>query len=237
MNPIISSIDTILVPQGAEYKAVCRGIYPFPSHLQIRQIPAGIKPLSRYLQDWGQSQNFLDKRPRGIMVMGLGGSLSPKYGVGDGVLYGECGYFKEEKVREWQHFDQELIELVLHQLGDKISWVRGISSDRLIGLGTQKYLLGKEYQVDVVDMEGIGVLEFCKHSNIPVVMVRVISDNCEQNLPDLTPAFNENGTLNNFILARQMLKNPLSSLDLIRSSLQGLKRLEQVARDLFMTVD
>jgi hypothetical protein len=82
----------------------------------------------------------------------------------------------------------------------------------------------------VVDMEGIPLLEFCDYFKIPVAMIRVISDSCKQNLPNLTPALRKDGSFNPWILTFQMSKNPLSSIHLIRSSLKGLKTLKQVSK-------
>ncbi|ACK65803.1 conserved hypothetical protein [Rippkaea orientalis PCC 8801] len=231
-------IDCIVVPQGAEYQAVCRGMKPQNhARTKIMAIPPGIEPFSRYLTQWGKTPEFLEKPPRGIILMGLGGSLAPRYRVGHRVLYLECGSMVEESDRRWKNCDQQLNRIITEQLGGTIEGVRGITSDRIICLAQQKQDLGKRYQADVVDMEGIVLLDFCERWKIPVTMIRVISDNFQQDLPNLTPAFNADGQLNFFRLAYQMLQYPIRSMDLIRSSLMALKQLENIAQDISPLID
>jgi hypothetical protein len=65
-----------------------------------------------------------------------------------------------------------------------------------------------------------------------VAMVRVISDEVGQNLPDLAPAIDNQGNLQPLPLARQMLIRPVAALNLIRGSLKGLSQLAGVAQQL-----
>ncbi|MEA5534964.1 purine phosphorylase [Crocosphaera sp. XPORK-15E] len=232
-TPLTHQINRLLVPQGMEYQAVCRGIKQTSANLEIIAIPVGIKPLTDFLRQWQQTPEFLNKSWTGLMVMGLGGSLSPKYRVGDVVLYRDCGDIQPIE-EQWYHCDAVLSELVFQRLENQLFWGRGITSDRVISSAEEKRLLGQKYQGDVVDMEGIAILKWCQGLDIPLVMLRVISDNCQQDLPDLTPAFGKDGGLQPLILARQMLKNPSNSIHLIQSSLQSLKVLQQVTTNLFV---
>ncbi|MDJ0580729.1 purine phosphorylase [Crocosphaera sp.] len=222
------SFATVLVPQGMEYQAVYQGIGINKSKFKIIAIPAGIQPLTNFLEQWQQSPNFLDKISQRLILMGLGGSLSLNYSVGDVILYKKCGlmdYSQESK----GSCDQFLTNALFQQLGNMTIIGEGISSDRIICSAEEKLLLGKKYQADVVDMEGYALLNWSDKLNIPVAMIRVISDGCQQDLPDLTDAFMEDGSLQPLILARQMLKNPSNSIHLIRSSLKSLQVLQEVA--------
>lgn len=232
LNSSIGLIDTVFVPKGMEYQAVCRGMGKIkPSSPQIIPIPVGRQAVTDYLEQWQQTIDFCHQPPQGVMVMGLGGSLSPIYQVGNLLLYRDCGYTQEQ---QWHFCDNQLSELVFQHLGKQASWGRGLTSDRVICQAAEKRQLGQQYQADVVDMEGIAILNWCQLLSIPVVMLRVISDNCQQDLPDLTPAFDDNGVLQPLKLAQQMLKYPSNSIHLIRSSLQGLEILKQVAKQLFL---
>ncbi|MEM8777709.1 MAG: purine phosphorylase [Cyanobacteria bacterium P01_G01_bin.49] len=224
INSLIGPIDTLLVPQGMEYRAVCQGIGTSQGNLKLMPIPVGRQPVSNYLNQW---QHQL---PRGIMLMGLGGSLSQKYRVGDLVLYRDCGDLQEQ---QWYSCDYQLSELVFQKVGNRVSWGRGITSDRVISLAEEKCRLGEKYHADIVDMEGIAILNWCRSLDIPLVMLRVISDSCQQDLPDLTAAFDRDGNLSPLKLTYQLLKNPPNSIHLIRSSLQSLMTLQKLAKDLF----
>ncbi|MGK7942481.1 MAG: purine phosphorylase [Crocosphaera sp.] len=227
-NSLDPSFDTVLVPQGMEYKAVVSGMAKNRSKINIIAIPAGIEPLTRFLKQWQQSRDFINKLPQGLILMGLGGSLSPNYSVGDVILYRDCALMDDSQ-EEWASCNQFLNQWVFEQLGNRCFWGRGITSDRIICSAQEKLLLGKKYQADVVDMEGMALLKWSQQWNIPVAMIRVISDGCQQDLPDLSKAFNSDGSLQPFIITRQMLKNPSNSIHLIRSSLKSLRVLKEVA--------
>ncbi len=222
------SFDTVLVPQGMEYQAVSKGMGKNQLKFNIIAIPAGIKPLTNFLEKWQQTPDFVNKVPQGLILMGLGGSLSLNYSVGDVILYKKCGLMIDDEDNRLP-CDQFLADRLFKQLGNSTFIGTGITSDRIICSAQEKLLLGKKYQADVVDMEGYALLNWSEKLNIPVGMIRVISDGCQQDLPDLTGAFGEDGSLQPFILARQMLKNPSNSIHLIRSSLKSLQVLEEVA--------
>ena len=65
-NPKNPNFDTVLVPQGMEYKTVCDGMGKNSAKLDIIAIPAGIQPLTTFLQQWQQSPNFVNKFPSAI---------------------------------------------------------------------------------------------------------------------------------------------------------------------------
>jgi hypothetical protein len=231
---LTSHIDTVLVPQGAEYQAVCRGAKgKTQAFRQILPIPVGILPLKRYLDQWQQTEAFVHQPPKGILLMGLGGSLSPKCEVGETILLQEYCLIQAEKFpQQWQKCHQHLCVLVYHHLQKQVRLGKGVTSDRVIISAQEKQRLGAYYQADVVDMEGIALLGFCDSFKIPVVILRVISDNCQQNLPDLTSAIAPDGSLNPWKLAYQMGKNPINSLHLIQGSLKGLRQLQRVTQAL-----
>ncbi|MBD6616754.1 phosphorylase [Komarekiella sp. 'clone 1'] len=222
-------IHTILVPQGAEYKAVCRGLSQINSSTPtVVAIPIGMKPLTKYLEQLQTDKYFQnDLQPR-VIIMGICGSLSKRYAVGDIVLYQNCVYQKQ--VRECDR----IFTTQLHsRLSDKVSLVNSLSCDRVIWSATEKLHLGETLGTDVVDMEGFAALEFFNASGVAVAMLRVVSDDSGHDIPDLTPAINPNGSLQPLALAMALLRQPIAATRLIRGSLTGLKMLEQVTNLLF----
>lgn len=216
--------NTILVPQGAEYKAVCRGLRGVTGSIPtVVAIPVGMKPLLKYLQQG----RFLAPESR-VLIMGICGSLSDRYTVGDIVLYQDCVY-QGKRLECDRTFTTQLHSC----LSQKASLVKSITRDRVIWSAVEKRHLGETLAADVVDMEGFTALEFFTPSGVAVAMLRVVSDNCQHNIPDLTPAINSDGSLNPFPLAMGMLRQPLAATRLIRGSLTALKVLEQVTNRLF----
>ncbi|MEH1864189.1 MAG: phosphorylase [Nostoc sp.] len=221
--PNFLPINTILVPQGAEYKAVCRGLSGVTGSIPIVvAIPVGMKPLLKYLHQ----EQFLAPKSR-VLIMGICGSLSDRYKVGDIVLYQDCVY--QGKLLEC---DRTFTAQLHSSISEKVSLVKSLTSDRVIWSATEKRHLGK-MGADVVDMEGFTALEFFNAAEVSVAMLRVVSDNCQHDIPDLTSAINSDGSLNPFPLAMAMLRQPLAATRLIRGSLTALKVLEQVTNMLF----
>ncbi|BAY40884.1 hypothetical protein NIES2111_52740 [Nostoc sp. NIES-2111] len=233
------TIDTIFVPQGSEYRAVCRGLSQVTRQTpKIVQIPVGIEPLTRYLQQCPRQEYFPhDRQPR-FLVMGLCGSLTPRYHVGDILLYESCIYHQKlQECDRLQHsftdrsFTTELHSALKTQYPG-VSLVKSLTSDRVICSATQKRYLGETLTADVVDMEGFAALEFFNSIGAAVAMLRVVSDDCHHDIPDITAAINADGSLKPLPLALSLLRQPIAATRLIRGSLRGLKVLEEVTKSL-----
>lgn len=76
------AIEVILVPVGAECQAVQRAMKRVQRPPRVVPIPAGPQALQQFLADWAGPSLSTGN----VLLMGLGGSLSPQVGVGDGVL-------------------------------------------------------------------------------------------------------------------------------------------------------
>ncbi|WP_375470078.1 phosphorylase [uncultured Nostoc sp.] len=226
--PNFLPINTILVPQGAEYKAVCRGLSGVTGSIPtVVAIPLGMKPLLKYLQQSQVNGEFLAPKSR-VLIMGICGSLSDRYTVGDIVLYQDCVYSGKR-----QECDRTFTAQLHSSISGKVSLVKSLTSDRMICSASEKRHLGETLAADVVDMEGFTALEFFNAAGVDVAMLRVVSDDCQHDIPDLTSAINSDGSLNPFPLAMGMLRQPLAATRLIRGSLKSLKVLKQVTNRLF----
>ncbi|HEY9702744.1 MAG TPA: phosphorylase, partial [Allocoleopsis sp.] len=183
----------VLVPKGAEYQAVCQGLKTVKSPPVIFPIPIGVKPVTTYLQNW-QKHHTIDR----LLIMGLCGSLHPKYHIGDIVIYQDCLY-NDQRIS----CDRPLTNYVLSKL-PKAHLVTGLTTDKVISQTKEKIRLGDKYQADVVDMEGYAALDLLG-AKVHISIVRVISDNCDYNIPDITLAINSQGNLQTLKLAKVML--------------------------------
>ena len=217
----------ILVPQGAEYKAVCRGLSRITTAKPtVMPIPIGSQALTTYLQScqeklWNASEVKL-------LVMGLCGSLRDRFKVGDIVLYEECVY--ETQV---QQCDSSFTAQLYAHLQNKVSLVKGLTSDRVVCSAKEKLHLSELSKADVVDMEGFATLEFFQQAGVEVAMLRVVSDDSGHDIPDLTSAINSDGSLQPLPLAITMIRQPIAATRLIRGSLQALKVLEEITAFVF----
>ncbi len=218
-------IDAIVVPQGAEYKAVCRGVEKDQhSSLTVVSIPIGFNQTKvaatvAYLKSLNVER---------LVIMGLCGSLSEQYSVGDVVLYQSCFDPHQQITLKTA---QELTTTIHHYL-PSASLVTSYTSDRVINLASEKQQLYRTYQTDVVDMEGFSYLQLLQSQNIAVAILRVISDDPQHDIPDLTQAINDQGQLKILSLTVVMIKHPLAAIQLIKGSLKGLKKLEKTVEKL-----
>lgn len=238
---LISSVHAILVPQGAEYKAVCQGLsrvkLPAP---RVYPIPVGCNALTGYLETWLQAGHLPVHQP-GVLLMGLCGSLTPLHEVGDVVLYNDC--VSNCRVGTPHHTPtpgkvgnahptNDLTALLYHHLQERVSLVTGLTSDRIIYSAKEKRQLGEMYNAQVVDMEGFAAIEVLSQAGVAVAMLRVVSDGCDYNIPDLTSAITPDGLIKPLALGIKMLREPMAATRLIRGSLRGLQVLREVTTSL-----
>ncbi|WP_421655969.1 phosphorylase [Leptothermofonsia sp. ETS-13] len=218
-------IQIILVPQGIEYRAVCQGLGKVANPPRVLPVPVGPLSLNRYLE--GLYQDGCFAYPASILMMGLCGSLSPQYAVGDIVLYRECFYHSLPPLL----CDRPLTSLLRQKLGEQIPLVKALTSDRVVCSVAEKRSLS--LYADVVDMEGYAALKFFQQVGIAIATLRVISDDCHHDLPDLSAAFASDGSLQILPLGLSMIRQPIAATRMIQGSLQGLKVLQTLTSALF----
>lgn len=238
-------IQVILVPQGAEYKAVCKGLRQINSSKPsskpssspiVLPIPVGATAVSRWLELW-RRRDQENSDLSNVLVMGLCGSLDSRYGVGDVVLYEECVHLTsgaEPNVQLCDRaFTHSLYARLNEKLPEKVRLVNGLTIDRFIHAAQEKRFLGQTYETAAVDMEGSAVLQRLNQDGVAVAMLRVISDDCHHDMPDLTTGIGAEGVLLPFPLAIGLMRQPIAAVRLIQGSLRGLKALQNLTTDLF----
>lgn len=229
-----STVDAILVPQGAEYKAVCRGLNRVTSPKpQVLPIPIGAQSVIHYLEPWQQTEHFSNQPKLTILLMGLCGSLSPDYKIGDIVLYQECVGTAKASEQGLQPCDDNFTRELHRQLQEKVSLVRAITSNRVISSAAEKRELAQRYAADVVDMEGFTVLKTLNQVSMAVAMLRVVSDDCHHDIPDLSAALSADGSMRPLPMAIAFGRQPIAATRLIIGALRGLRVLEDVTTRLF----
>lgn len=234
------SIHAILVPQGAEYQAVCRGLKQ--TSVPVFPVPVGAIPLKQSLETLKQNELWQTLEQRQVLLMGLCGSLSPQVQVSDVVLYQACVSVSSEMVQSIIRQPTLSLDQVLHCDADLTAYlgqvlhlvpVKAITSDRVIHKASEKQILGTVFDAAAVDMEGAIVLESLRSAGISVAMLRVVSDDCHHNLPNLNSAFREDGSLNAAALALSFLRDPIAAFHLIRGAMRGLQKIQLITATLF----
>jgi nucleoside phosphorylase len=223
-------VDTILVPQGVEHQAVQKGLRQGGCfHPQVVTIPVGPNLLRQFLT---QALKTGAVSPSGVLLLGLCGSLTRCQRVGGVVVYDRCIDQTQGSKQLLQPCDPVLTQWARQRLHNSRPVV-ALTSDRVIHRAREKQQLAHVYGAEVVDMEGFAALQVLREAQIPMAMVRVVSDDCDHDLPDLSAAFDAKGQLQPLPLALQFLRHPLAAARLVRGSLRGLRVLEQVTTQLF----
>jgi hypothetical protein len=226
----LPTIHAILVPQGVEYNAVRNGLSritaPTPP---VISIPVGIPAFTRFLQQSEGIASLQKQSQPKVLIMGLCGSLTPKYKIGDAVVFQDCIYQQDGNIVSHHKCDDDLTNY-LEKYGVK---VKGITCDRIISSASEKRYLSQTFGADVVDMEGIAALDFFDSLNVGVGILRIVSDDSKHDLPNLNSALTPEGSLATLPLALGMLRQPIAAYRLINGSLQAIKILQQVTTKLF----
>jgi nucleoside phosphorylase len=221
------SINTIVVPQGAEYQAVCRGLAKANiDHIKVIAIPIGVKHITQVLANYAQEINSSAK----VLILGLCGSLADTHAVGDLVLVRSC----EDLSHNLIDLDAELTAAIQQQLTiDQSHLVAALTSDRIITQADAKGILAQQYSATIVEMEGYGYVKELQRQGVAVAMMRVVSDDLRGDLPDLNQAIDSQGNLQTLALAIALIKQPIAAIRLMRGSLTGLRALEAITAKLF----
>ena len=216
----------ILVPQGAEFKAVMDGLNKSQSKpiLQVLAIPAG-PTVQAFLKQ--ESDRLHDVTQ--VIALGLCGALT-----NDGIV-GQIGCYEGCCDRSGNKYQCNPVD---NLLGNQInvSW-NAVTIDIVITKATDKRSLNAETNCDVVDMESIWILEFMRQRGIGVTVIRVISDAVVGDLPDLSQVFDLNGALKPMELVHAFILRPMAALRLIRGSILGLRQLTWCATTIQSNVD
>ncbi len=232
-----SPIKTIFVPQGAEFKAVQRGLKrgcdPVPN---LRAIPMGPTAVAAYVKQWIASEAASGSTAGAVLIMGLCGSLTPTLTVADAVVYASSLVDVADALpaaKEKLMFDSGLYSTLLERLEKSVTGVTGLMCDRVVHEAAAKQTLAQLYGADVVDMEGYSILSILQAAGVPVAMLRVVSDDAEHDFPDLSGALTAQGTLKPLPLAMTLIRQPRQAWRLIRGSLRALQQLERLTAQLF----
>src|SRR5579883_113505 len=167
-------VDIILVPQGAEYRAVRRGLGA--TAIPILPIPIGAVPLRQQIHRWQNAGQLLAGQR--ILVMGLCGGLVPRRAIADVVLYREC--IDRAEFRSTFTCDAALTQQIQAKLAGHVTLVNALTSDRLVWSAHEKQQLAQRYDAEVVDMEAVAAIASLTTAGAVTGMVRVVSDDGQE---------------------------------------------------------
>lgn len=210
------AIDAILVPQGAEFTTVARAC---GATVPVVAIPVGAA-LAAYLPTLPLASW------RRVLIMGLCGSLDDRHAIGDVVVYAATVGIDG---RQWEG-DRELMEILAESIEPAPARVLALTSPQVVFQAAAKQQYRQQYGAEVVDMEGQLAQSLLAERGIAVGTIRVVSDDCHHDLPDLSTAFDDRGRIRSWSLAQALVSNPVAGVRLVRGALRALAVLDRVAR-------
>jgi hypothetical protein len=198
----------LLVPQGAEERAVRRGA----PNATIVTMRAGASAAA-----------LSDEIPPGlIVVLGLCGALR-------NLRTGDCAIFRDVVDEAGRYtFDDELVRAMQATLSSA-KLVHGCTIGHVVTRATERAALAAAYNADAVDMEGTHVARALAARGRASLVVRVVSDDPSFDLPPIENAFSAGGTIRPLQLAVAFARRPLAAARFISDVRRSLEVLGEVA--------
>jgi len=195
---------TLLVPQGAEERAVRRAA-PSARIVTLRAGIAAARALPAGLDG-------------PLVLIGLCGALAP-LPVGSIVVCEIAG---------------DPVGTVSFDDAPSVSGrhVRAFTAEHVITRASEKIALAARWGADIVEMEGTHVARALALRSLRCAMVRVVSDGNETDLPPLERAFDADGNLRPAAVALALASDPLAAARFVADVRRALRVLGEVARTL-----
>jgi nucleoside phosphorylase len=216
----------LIVAADIEYKAAAEVLDRLDAQEQIVLLKTGIGAI-RFRDRCApalKAGNF-----KQVVVTGLCGALDAELRKGDAVVYDEV-----RSVKGSLKLDHDVAD----RLARSVECARGtgLSVERVVTRASEKEELRLAHGAIAVDMETYEVASFCMESGIAVGVMRVVSDEAHEDLPDFNGSLDERGEMVGWKLAQRMLVRPRASMRLIagyKSTMESFRSaLESVVRSL-----
>lgn len=156
-----------------------------------------------------------------VLIAGFGGALDPQRRLGEAVVYDRC--MRASDGRSVSP-DRDLSERLIQAVGARRGV--GLTTERVIADAREKRELHGRFGAMVVDMESYGVLAVCARRELPAAVLRVISDEAGDDLPDFNRILRPDGKIEGSKVLGTLLARPRASWRFVRSmkpAVEGLK--------------
>ncbi len=173
----------------------------------------------------------LAERPDAVLVIGLCGGLTETLPEQRIVAYTECLSTGPNKAPPLQCSPLLTDGVVrrLQQQGIAIDRVIGITSPRIATTKADRLALAKSGAA-AVDMESYPIVSAAARAGVPAVVLRVVSDSVDAEMPDFNRALNADGALNGPRALWIALGSPLETLRLLASNKRAMERLKPAVK-------
>ena len=164
-------------------------------------------------------------KPDAVLVIGLCGGLTASLPEGRIVAYADCLSTDAAKppLRCSRSITDSLVSLLASSsiLCDRVA---GVTSPRIATTRDERLSLAR-CGAAVVDMESYSIVEAASSAGVPAMVLRVVSDSLERDLPDFNRALNDAGTLDGRKALKVALGSPLQTAKLLAANRRAMRHL------------
>jgi hypothetical protein len=174
----------------------------------------------------GDGGPALAGKPDAVLVIGLCGGLTESLREQQIVAYTEClstGPNKAPPLRCSPALTDGIVRRLQEQ-GITVDRVIGITSPRIATTKADRLALAKS-GATAVDMESYPIVSAAVRAGVPAVVLRVVSDSLDTEMPDFNAALNAQGALDGRKALWIALGSPLETYRLLAANKRAMERL------------
>ena len=148
--------------------------------------------------------------PQCLLSFGIAGAVRPDLRIGDVVMAARNGTLENGTVVESQplaRLSEKSWQAVRQSLDE--DGIRSYSGTAITTSGSQIVLLDEALPFPILEMETAGLIQVARENQVPLIVLRAISDNPQAPLPlDLAAVMDENSRLIFSRLLKELFKHP-----------------------------
>jgi hypothetical protein len=170
-------------------------------------------------------------KPDAVLVIGLCGGLTEGLREQQIVAYTEClstGPNKAPPLQCSPSLTDAIVRRLQHQ-GISVDRVIGITSPRIATTKADRLALAKS-GATAVDMETYPIVSAAARAGVPAIVLRVVSDSLDTEMPDFNPALNTQGALDGRKALWIALGSPLETFRLLAANKRAMERLKPAVK-------
>jgi hypothetical protein len=174
---------------------------------------------------------LLGGKPDVVLVIGLCGGLTKSLPEQRIVAYTEClstGPNEAPPLQCSPVFTEAIVRRLQHD-GITVDRVTGITSPRIATTKADRLALAKS-GAEAVDMESYPIVSAAARAGVPTVVLRVVSDSLDMEMPDFNRALNAQGALAGRRALWIALGSPVQTLRLLASNKRAMERLKPAVK-------
>jgi nucleoside phosphorylase len=158
------------------------------------------------------NRHLAKNRYDAVLIAGFGGALDPQCRRNKAVVYECCISAIDGRSTICDRvLSQRISAMVDAQPGI------GLTTERVIVDACEKRALYNRFGAMVVDMESYCVLDVCTQHGLPAAVLRVISDEADDDLPDFNRILQPDGKIDNRKVLGALLGRPRASWRFVQS--------------------